>query len=69
MSGPEKEREIKMLSELKKIEAANDITAFLAPFDDTEKRKAYGFEIKKDFCKKFNEKMKPYAGEHELLFT
>lgn len=32
-------------------------------------RKAYGFEIKKDFCKKFNEKMKPYAGEHELLFT
>lgn len=37
MSGPEKEREIKMLNELKKIEAANDITAFLAPFDDTEK--------------------------------
>lgn len=32
-------------------------------------RKAYGFEIKKDFCKKFNEKMKPYAGEHELLFA
>lgn len=37
MSGPEKEKEIKMLNELKKIEAANDITAFLAPFDDTEK--------------------------------
>lgn len=32
-------------------------------------RKAYGFEIKKDFCRKFNEKMKPYAGEHELLFA
>ena len=32
-------------------------------------RKAYGFEIKKDFCKKFNEKMKPYAREHELLFA
>lgn len=32
-------------------------------------RKAYGFEIKKDFCKKFYEKMKPYAGEHELLFA
>lgn len=32
-------------------------------------RKAYGFEIKKDFVKKFNEKMKPYAGEHELLFA
>lgn len=32
-------------------------------------RKAYGFEIKKDFCRKFNEKMKPYAREHELLFA
>lgn len=37
MSGPEKEREIKMLSELKKIEAANGILALIAAFANTEK--------------------------------
>lgn len=37
MSGPEKEREIKMLSELKKIEAANGILALIAAFANAEK--------------------------------
>lgn len=37
MSGPEKEKEIKMLNELKKIEAANAVIKLLTPFDDTEK--------------------------------
>lgn len=37
MSGPEKEREIKMLNELKKIEAANGILALVAAFANAEK--------------------------------
>lgn len=37
MSGPEKEKEIKMLSELKKIEAANGILALIAAFENDEK--------------------------------
>lgn len=37
MSGPEKEREIKMLNELKKIEAANGILALIAAFANAEK--------------------------------
>lgn len=37
MSGPEKEREIKMLNELKKIEAANGILALISVFENDEK--------------------------------
>lgn len=37
MSGPEKEKEIKMLNELKKIEAANAILALIAAFANAEK--------------------------------
>lgn len=37
MSGPEKEREIKMLNELKKIEAANGILALISAFANAEK--------------------------------
>ena len=37
MSGNEKKKEIKMLNELKKIEAANGILALISAFENDEK--------------------------------